>query len=580
MIKKVRAILLGGLLLTLCNPLGLYQASATVRANGNYYYVSIFGFDTNPGTQTNPWRTIQKAADTMVAGDSVTVLAGNYNERVQVTRSGASDTPITYRADGIVVTKGFTVQADYITIRGFEVTNTPNLSADGVGIFIEGSYCIVEENYVHYATRGGILIYTEPGEDTFRTNCLIRNNLLYRNAMYGIEIHGRNHIVEGNEISHTIQYHPTWVNPPDWVDADGIRFHGVGHLIRRNYIHDITYGDPENVDPYIDCFMTFEASPYHEAASNIIIEQNICQVAESLAPGIGGTALALTRASHLTIRNNILHAWNHVGAPAGNSNLIIVNNVMTSDLSLPIEHWPEGIWMQDCPNTTIKNNIFFDLPAHIYWIPSPAIPGLDIGYNIAYRSDGQPVWDEPYPHDLWDVNPLFVNALAKDYHLRSTSPAIDAGYNLGTVVLNDYDGNTRPKGFGYDIGAYEYIQYSISFSPPVVHKNDTFKILINFASNENPIAITSILPTQLDYLSGSATCPATVTYNENSRTVTLSGNPLPAANCKLQIDVKVNTDQKVAITILATINDSFSTQSISSTIVINGLPSYLPLMRK
>ncbi len=196
-----------------------------------------------------------------------------------------------------MVTRGFTVGADYITIRGFEVTNTPNLSADGIGIFVEGSHCIIEDNYVHYATRGGILIYADPGEDSLRTDCLVRNNRLYRNSQYGIEIHGRNHVVEGNEISHTIQYHPAWVNPPGWVDADGIRFFGVGHLIRRNYVHDITYDDPENVDPYIDCFMTYAVSPYYEAASNVVLEQNICKAAESLAPGVGGIAFALTGAS-------------------------------------------------------------------------------------------------------------------------------------------------------------------------------------------------------------------------------------------------------------------------------------------
>jgi len=39
----------------------------------------------------------------------------------------------------------------------------------------------------------------------------------------------------------------------------------------------------------------------------------------------------------------------------------------------------------------------------------------------------------------------------KDFHLQSTSPAIDAGMSISEVP-NDYDGNTRPKGRRHYIG--------------------------------------------------------------------------------------------------------------------------------
>ena len=42
-----------------------------------------------------------------------------------------------------------------------------------------------------------------------------------------------------------------------------------------------------------------------------------------------------------------------------------------------------------------------------------------------------------------------------DYHLKSTSPAIDAGTPVG-APSTDFDGNPRPQGKGYDIGPYEY----------------------------------------------------------------------------------------------------------------------------
>lgn len=48
------------------------------------YYVSKNGSDSNPGTEAKPWLTIQKAADTLVAGEIVYIKQGTYNERVIV----------------------------------------------------------------------------------------------------------------------------------------------------------------------------------------------------------------------------------------------------------------------------------------------------------------------------------------------------------------------------------------------------------------------------------------------------------------------------------------------------------------
>src|SRR5262249_53710338 len=49
---------------------------------------------------------------------------------------------------------------------------------------------------------------------------------------------------------------------------------------------------------------------------------------------------------------------------------------------------------------------------------------------------------------------LFVNAAGNDYHLSATSPAIDTG-TATSAPATDFDGNPRPQGAGYDIGAYE-----------------------------------------------------------------------------------------------------------------------------
>lgn len=57
--------------------------------------------DLNSGIDiTAPWCTIQKAANTVLAGAIVNVFDGHYNEGVQLTRDGTELLPITYRAMG------------------------------------------------------------------------------------------------------------------------------------------------------------------------------------------------------------------------------------------------------------------------------------------------------------------------------------------------------------------------------------------------------------------------------------------------------------------------------------------------
>ena len=413
------------------------------------------GDDAGPGTQSQPWRTIQKAADTIVAGDTVIVQPGEYDERVQITTSGSSGAPITYMAEGTVTMKGFTVRADHIVIEGFDITDTDNDWSEGWGIFVEGSHCVLENNYVYFATRGGIMLFANGGDDPVTSNCVVKNNRLYRNAMVGLEVRGRNHVIVGNEIWGTIQHHPKWENPPSWVDADGIRFHGSGHLIRNNYIHDISYSDPENITPHIDCFQTFSEA-YHERAQNVIFEKNTCKNVQAQTKEEFGKGFMLEGADHIIIRNNIIEAFTNVNINSGCSDITIVNNVFTTDLSFVMDFHTVGIAVRQSPNTTIKNNIFYDLPNHIIVVyDSTSQQGLDGGYNSVYRSDGQPPWGDPYPHDLWQVDPQFVNPGEYDFHLLPSSPAIDAGITL-TNVIDDFDGNVRPQGGGYDIGAFEH----------------------------------------------------------------------------------------------------------------------------
>ncbi len=579
-IKAHLALMIAITLSIACTSALMASSPPQTQPAGNVYYVALSGDDSNPGTQSRPWRTIQKAAKTMVAGDSTTVLAGDYSERVQVTTSGAPGASISYRAEPTVTMKGFTVNADYINISGFDISDTPDDWTDGWGIFVEGSYCVVEGNYVHFATRGGITLQDGSGNESLPSHCIVKNNRLYRNSQVGIWVSGRDNLIEGNEIWRTIQYHPAWVNPPNWVDADGMRFFGAGHVIRDNYIHDISFNDPENVNPHIDCFQTW--GPAHD----IVFEQNRCEGLTVNADGHGVQGWQIEELNppvrNLTIRNNILRVFRMVNA-TDSAGIAIANNTFVSDLSFT-RSYPSGVDLTRSPSATIKNNIFYNVgngrQAYLSLADEASKSGLDVGYNSVYMSGRRNPAGFPYPHDLWQVDPMLVNPSGGDFHLQPNSPAIDAGQSLASVV-EDFDGNPRPEGAGYDIGAYEFAVSSKVVTPATAQMNEIITFTITVSGNGKPMTVTDPLPSQLTYLTSTLTCLGTVIYNAATQQVQYSGTPPAGLACVIGIPVQVNTNQRLSVVNSATIDKGQPPlQNVSATVILNGFAVYLPIILK
>ena len=69
----------------------------------------------------------------------------------------------------------------------------------------------------------------------------------------------------------------------------------------------------------------------------------------------------------------------------------------------------------------------------------------------------------------------FVDIQHFDFHLDVHSPLIDVGYNLGSLNPNDYDGNSRPQGAGFDIGAYEFIEACETAQLPAKQSDNVVK---------------------------------------------------------------------------------------------------------
>lgn len=85
------ALFLGGSL--------IIPADSRATPQGAVYYVAVNGSDeTGDGSIEQPWRTIQKAADIMVAGDTCIIRQGIYREEVTISASGTESRPIRFES--------------------------------------------------------------------------------------------------------------------------------------------------------------------------------------------------------------------------------------------------------------------------------------------------------------------------------------------------------------------------------------------------------------------------------------------------------------------------------------------------
>lgn len=123
------------------------------------YYVTPTGNDgTGTGSQVAPWRTIQQAANTMVAGDTVNISTGDYPEYVTTVANGSSGSLITFQANPTnapftAKLRGFRVGHRFITVKDLVVNksnsqNGANIRVEPPGGTYNGSDCLITNNLV------------------------------------------------------------------------------------------------------------------------------------------------------------------------------------------------------------------------------------------------------------------------------------------------------------------------------------------------------------------------------------------------------------------------------------------------
>lgn len=426
---------------------GSESSSVLVTGVDDAYYVSPDGSDDNPGTLNEPWQTIGKAAETLVAGDTVFIRQGTYYERVVPINSGISGKRITYAA----------YSGEQATINGTDVS----INGTWGGLLEISELSFITLNHLRVVNAGtddnhnGILVQNS-------NEIIIQNCYTYNTVSSGIAVwESRNVVIDGNEVelacndgeqecitiactnvfrvSNNIVHH----SGPGSIGGEGIDVKdGSSHgAVCGNRVHHIN-----RLGIYIDA--------WDKNTHNIDVYSNTVYDCKD-----DGFALASEAGGHLhdiSIFNNLAYSNKNSGLtiagwgePVGNhpiSNILVINNTFFNNGT---EGWGVGISIEnyDADEITIRNNILSqNLYAQIF--VEEVGGGLVVDHNLFYGTG------EPYGSDYIDGDPRFIDQGNFDLHLQPTSPAIGSGLSI-RAPSEDFDGNLRPQGEKYDIGAYE-----------------------------------------------------------------------------------------------------------------------------
>jgi hypothetical protein len=161
---------------------------------------------------------------------------------------------------------------------------------------------------------------------------------------------------------------------------------------------------------------------------------------------LGNTAV-FAHTSYVTVANNIISNF-EVGLAGEDSILTLHHNTFANETLLG-----NTAVFAHTSYVTVANNIISNFEVGLAGEDST----LWEDYNLLNNSTNMS-WDSPVisgSHTLLNVNPGFTNPSENNFSLLPSSPAVDAGLDLG--YLTDLEGNPRWVGIAPDMGALEYV---------------------------------------------------------------------------------------------------------------------------
>jgi hypothetical protein len=171
------------------------------------FSVAPGGSDANSGTAAAPWRTVQKALDTLQPGQRALVRAGTYAESLRFNRAGTAAAPITvegYPAERPVLTSvggrplEIGSRGAYFRFAGFVVEKSPFVSGGNIDVY--GRSIELSDNEVRLSRDQGIYTAEESRNVQILRNSIHRNGEGVIHQSHGIYLQGNDHLVANNVI--------------------------------------------------------------------------------------------------------------------------------------------------------------------------------------------------------------------------------------------------------------------------------------------------------------------------------------------------------------------------------------------
>ncbi len=471
--------------------------STSLRAQD--FYVSPSGSNSNSGSFTSPWMTIQKAASTTTAGSTVYIMQGTYYEKVTVQHSGTAGNLITFRnynqdsvfidGTGISGTTMLTISGkNYITIQGLIIQNRIKNNAQGILIQGNCSYITIKKCAIHdisWTSDWNAVASSNKNSQPFicygnKATTAVNHIVIDSNTFYhNITGFSESCTVDGNVDSFEIRFNKVYNNRNIGilmagnyhVSSDPNTDHARNGVCSDNDVHDNVSNYAANGGIYVD------------GGWNNIIERNILhgnvygiEVGCEKNPNGAGTT------QNNIVRDNLIYNNLATGIEFGGYNYPHTGTVINcSFLNNTCYHNDTGdsigseMDISHAENCTVRNNIFYaNSGKFLYSIGVDSSYHNHFDYNSWYNGGtaakakfkingttikgfskykNQTLEDE---HSVYS-DPLFVIA-GQDFHLQSTSPCVDAG-DPAFVAGNgekDLDYHKRIYNSRVDIGCYEF----------------------------------------------------------------------------------------------------------------------------